>query len=153
MDDRYAAGLFDGEGYVRIARWQKPGTRHIRYQLVLGIGMTHRPIIEALCKQYGGSINMNRHDLRKKTYRIQYTWAASSQIGAAFLRRILKHMVVKKDEALVALAFQRHIDENPYVHVGPVAMREDHDKIIAHREKLFQEITALKKRSYPTLTK
>lgn len=152
MDDRYAAGLFDGEGYVRIARWQKASSRHIRYQLILGIGMTFRPVIEELRNTYGGSINMNRHDLRRKTHRIQFTWHAGSQIGAAFLRRVMPYLIVKRDEAKIALLFQEHIDKNPYVSAGPVAMRDNHSEIVAYREKLFQEITALKKRSFPPLT-
>jgi len=152
MDDRYAAGLFDGEGCIRIARWKKPNSRHVRYQLYMSLGVTHRPVIEALQAKYGGSVNMNRHDLRSKKNRIQFTWNVSSQLGAAFLRRIQKHLIIKLDEVDVALALQDHIDTNPYKQVGPVAMRDDHKKIIAYREKLFQKITVLKKRSWPPLT-
>lgn len=57
MNDAYAAGLFDGEGHVRIAHWQKPGSIHIRSQLIVGIGMTYLPVIEALQRTYDGSIN------------------------------------------------------------------------------------------------
>lgn len=153
MDDRYVAGLFDGEGYVRIAKWEKPNSRHVRYQVFLGIGMTHRPIIEALHKEYGGSLNQNRHDLRSKKHRIQFTWTISSRGAVEFLNRVLPFLVVKKDEADIALKLQEHIDANPYKSVGPVALRDNHEKIIAHREKLYLAITALKKRSYPPLTK
>ncbi len=152
MDDRYAAGLFDGEGYVRIARWAKPGSKHIRYQVIGGIGMTHRPVIEALREAYGGSVNMNRHDLRNKNHRIQFTWHVGSQIACDFLRRVMPHLVVKREEAEIALALQEHIDTNPYVSAGRNALRDDRTDIIAHRESLYRKISALKKRSFPPLT-
>ena len=150
MDDRYAAGLFDGEGYVRISRWNKPNSRHIRYQAVAGIGMTYRPIIEALQAEYGGSLNENRHDLRSAKNRIQFTWLVASRKAYAFLLRVRPYLVVKKDEAEVVLAFQEHIDMHPYKSAGPKLLREDHAEIMAEREALFVKCTAFKKRSFPS---
>lgn len=158
MDDRYVAGLFDGEGFVRIARFQKPNSTHIRYAIHLGIGMTHWPVIEALKTEYGGSIHENRHDLRNPKNRIQFMWVAASQVGAAFLRRVLPYLIVKRDEAEIALHLQDHIDANPYKPAGRpkkggvVKHREGRDDLFAYREELYQQITALKKRSYPSLT-
>lgn len=154
MDDRYVAGLFDGEGYVRITKWRKPGSSHIRYAIFGGIGMSHRPVIEMLHKEYGGCLNENRHDLRKAVNRIQFTWTFASQIGATFLRRIHPFSVVKKDEIEIALLLQDHIDANRYVPAGRNHMdeRPNRDEIYAYRDDLFTRITALKKRSFPSLT-
>jgi hypothetical protein len=153
LTDSYVAGLFDGEGYIRITKWKKPGSTHIRYALFGGIGMTHRPIIEALHQQYGGSTNENRHDLRSPRNRIQFTWVVSSQKAAAFLRIIHPFSIVKRDEIDIALELQRHIDSNPYVSGGRNHMEErpDREKIIAYRDDLFQKITALKKRSFASV--
>lgn len=157
MDIRYVAGLFDGEGMVSVTKWAKPGSTHIRYQLRVSIGMSHRPIIEALHAKFGGSLHNNRHDLRSSKNRIQFNWIASSQIAATFLRKVIPHLVVKRDEAELALAMQAHIDSNPYTRrVGRGAYGEteaaERALRLAYREDLYQRITALKKRSYPPLT-
>ena len=148
MDIRYAAGLFDGEGYVRIARWKKPNSRHVRYNVVAGIGMTYLPIIEALRDQFGGSLSENRHDLRNSKARIQFTWNIGSQVAARFLRKVLPHLIVKHDEAQLALLLQDNIDK--YVHkLGHHHIyHPDRDKIFAYRADLADQIFALKKRSF-----
>jgi hypothetical protein len=147
MDIRYVAGLFDGEGMVSIIKWVKPESTHTRYQVRISIGMTHWPVIEALkARFYGrGSLHQNRHDLRNPAHRIQFTWIAVSQDAAMCLREMLPYLIVKRDEAELALELQEHIDANR----PTLATRDD---IIAHRDDLFQRITALKKRSYPPLT-
>ena len=155
FDDRYVAGLFDGEGYIRITKWKKPNSTHVRYSLFGGIGMSYFPIIEALQSKYGGSINQNRHDLRNPRARIQFTWIVASQYAATFLRKIQPFSIVKRDEIDIALAFQAHIDGNPYVSPGRNHMNErpNRESIIAYRDDLFHKITALKKRSFaPLLT-
>lgn len=152
MDDRYIAGLFDGEGYVRIAKWQKPNSTHVRYNVFVGLGMTYRPVIETLHREFGGTLTENRHDKRNPNARIQFTWMAASQVAASFLRRVLPYLVVKKEEAEIALVLQEHIDANPYTPVGRYKTRENRDQLLAFREDLFQEISALKKRSFPSLT-
>lgn len=148
MDIRYAAGLFDGEGYVRVARWEKPNSRHVRYQVVGGIGMTHLPIIEALRGKFGGSINENRHDLRNKNARIQFTWHIASQTAASFFRRVLPHLVVKRDEVMLALQLQDSIDEYRHKLGHHHRTHPDRDKIFAYRANLAAQIYALKKRTY-----
>lgn len=155
MDDRYVAGLFDGEGYVRISRWEKPNSKHIRYQLYLGIGMTYLPVIKMLAKEYGGTVNQNRHDLRNPKARIQFTWILASQKAASFLRRIEPYSIVKKDEIHIALRLQEHIDTNPYIPAGKnhEYERKSRTRILAYRERLYRQIAILKKRSFPPLLK
>src|SRR5690242_19921308 len=110
MDMSYVAGLFDGEGYVRISRWKKPGSSHIRYSLVAGINMTYRPIIETLQKKFGGGLHSNRYDLRNPKQRIGFCWVVASQAAASFLRLIQPHAIVKREQIDLALLFQANID-------------------------------------------
>jgi hypothetical protein len=153
MDIRYAAGLFDGEGYVRVARWEKPNSPHVRYQVVGGIGMTYLPVIEALHRRFGGSINQNRHDLRNPNARIQFTWHIASQTAASFFRKALPHLIVKRDEVELALKLQDSIDE--YRHkLGHHHVRHpERDKIFAYRANLASQIYALKKRAFAPLVR
>ena len=87
LDDRYAAGLFDGEGCVRIAKWKKPNSTHERYSIFIGMNMVHRPIIEAFKETYGGSLHQPKHPRHPK-WRPVFLWALGSQEAATFLRRI-----------------------------------------------------------------
>ena len=152
MDNRYAAGLFDGEGYVRIARWKKPKTLHVRYQIFAGIGMTHKPIIEQFHKTYGGSLHMNRHDERNPRHKIQFSCILASQKAATFLRLIYPFSVVKKEQIDVALDLQEHIDFVPYKPTGSHSLREGYDEILKYREELFHRIISLRKLSYEPFT-
>ena len=156
MDSSYIAGLFDGEGYVRINRWEKPGSSHIRYNLVAGINMTYRPIIEKLHERFGGGLHMNRYDLRNPNQRIGYCWVVASQFAATFLRVIQPYVIVKKDQVDLALEFQANINDNPYTPAGRPGsrgpqFRADRDELLAFREECFIRIRDMKKEVFPPL--
>jgi hypothetical protein len=157
LDISFVAGLFDGEGYVRITRWEKPNSPHIRYSLVAGINMTHRPIIEMMHKEFGGGLHCNRNFLKDKTRRCLFVWTVASQTAAAFLRRVQPHVIVKKDQVDLALVFQSHIDENPYVPRGRPGkihgplLREGREELLAFRQTCFEQILAMKKETFAPL--
>lgn len=151
MDIRYVAGLFDGEGFVRVAKWAKPNSVHVRYQVVGGIGMTHRPVIEALQAQFGGTIYANRHDLRNPKARVQFMWHFASQTGASFLRQIVPHLIVKKEEVELALELQDDIDKYRHKLGNQFRLNPQRDEILAYRDSLASRIHALKKRAYAPL--
>ena len=159
MELPYIAGLFDGEGYVRINRWAKPKSTHIRYNLIVGINMTYRPIIEMLHEQFDGGLYENRYDLRNPKQRIGYCWNVASQGAAAFLRLIQPHLIVKRDQVNLALEFQANIDDNPYTpggrpkKTGGIAKRENRDALLAFREQCFIRIRDMKKEAFPPLEK
>lgn len=145
MDVRYAAGLFDGEGYIRVAVWKKPNSTHTRYQVYGGINMCHRPVIEALHAQFGGSMpNPGRRI--SPAHRPLFTWNISSQIAASFLRQVLPFLIVKKDEAVLCLHLQSHIDE----HKIGIKKRDYPNKeaIFSYRASLAREIALLKHRTF-----
>jgi hypothetical protein len=151
----YVAGLFDGEGFVRIHRWEKPNSVHIRYNLIAGINMTHRPIIEMMHKEFGGGLRSARKETRGK--RVLFCWMVASQGAATFLRRIQPHAVVKKDQIDLALEFQANIDENSYTptgrpgkHHGPL-LRENRDELLAFRQECFERIRDMKKETFAPL--
>src|ERR1700722_16756063 len=150
MHDIYAAGLFDGEGYIRINRWEKPNSWHIRYQVLCGIGMTYLPVIEDFAATYSGGVHMNRHDLKNPNHRIQFFCVVGSQIACAFLRRVLPHLIVKRDQAVLALELQADIDKHRFK-LGNRSgiIHPDHAKIRAYRERLAAEISDHKKIAFP----
>ena len=152
MDDRYVAGLFDGEGFARI--FKKSKGKSVGYYPAVGIGMTHYPVIKMLHKEFGGHLNENRHDLRNAKHRIQFCWGIHNQGVAPFLRRIQPYVIVKREEIDLVLALRNHIDQHPYhsERGGARNERKDRDLILAYRESLFLQCRALKKRSFLSLT-
>ena len=152
MENAYWAGLFDGEGCIRINRWAKPGSTHVRYNLFCTLGITHRPTVELMAKQFDGHLSMNRHDLRNSNCRIQFLCTLASQKAAKFLREIRPFTSIKSDEIDVALKLQDHIDRTPYVRTGRRGIpRDGYEAIREYRESLYREIRDLKKRSFPPL--
>jgi hypothetical protein len=151
MTPQYAAGLFDGEGYVRVARWKKPKSIHVRYQVFGGINMTHKPVILKLQKEFGGSVNQNRHDLRNPNHRVCFSWNISSQIAATFFRKILPHLIVKREEVKLALALQDNIDKYYHKLGHHHSVHPRRDQIFAYRAEVAEKISALKRRKFTLL--
>lgn len=147
MDIRYAAGLFDGEGYVRVATYKKPNSIHTRYQIYGGINMCHRPVIEALHSQFGGNMPTPGRRISPK-HRPLYTWNVSSQKMASFLRKVLPYLIVKRDEAILALELQACIDKHKHKLGGHYFQHPDREAIFARRAEIAAEIKALKSRSF-----
>lgn len=153
LDIRYVAGLFDGEGWITICK-QKLGERgvghynrhHVRYQLIAGIGMTHRPIIELVHRQFGGGFFENRSAQKKMpNARPGYMWKVSSGPAASFLALIIPHLIVKLDEAVLAIKFQAHVR----AHTNDFRYRpEMRDQLYAEREVYRSQLLALKKRTF-----
>lgn len=139
MDDKYAAGLFDGEGFIRINHQVIKTSNHIRYNLYGGINMTYRPIIEKLYEEYGGSLHSRP---ATPPNRALFGWVIASQTAASFLRRVRPYLVVKAAEADLALEFQHNIDSNPNCGGGRKPNRQD---LLNFRDDLYLRIKALKK--------
>lgn len=148
LDIRYVAGLFDGEGWVTIGKQNLGGYRqysdlYVRYQLITGIQMTYRPIIEQLHQQFGGGLSLRKY--AKETHRRGYMWKVVSDPAAVFLRQLLPYLVVKKDEAEVGLLHQAHIRKHKADFRYRPEMREG---IYAEREEFRRQLFALKKRCF-----
>ena len=152
MEDAYAAGLFDGEGYVRVNVWHKPNSTHTRYQVFVGLGVTHLPVIQQLQEQYGGGINENRHDLRNPKNRIQFTWNVVSRNANDFLKRIFPYLVIKQDQVALALKLQESIDLYKGQLGNQYRFHPDRDRIFAERAAMAEEIHRLKKVAFASLS-
>jgi len=153
LDIRYVAGLFDGEGWITICKQNLGGRFHysadyVRYQLVAGIGMTYRPLIEQLHKQFGGGFYINRTAQKKMPKsRAGFMWKLSSQPAADFLKLIEPHLIAKLDEAVAAIEFQRHIRKHTHDFRYRPEMRP---ALYADREEFRRQLLAFKKREFDT---
>jgi hypothetical protein len=95
----YTAGIIDGEGCILI---NKQG---VMYTLQIRVGMATTGAVRLLHKLWGGSLKVCKH----KDHTPMNVWVLSSIEAEGLLKRILPKLIVKADEARVALAFREHI--------------------------------------------
>lgn len=101
----YLAGLFDGEGCVRIAD-QGPGRG---FGLRLQCGMIDPMPVERLRERFGGSV----HIYVTPTGRQVFQWVVTSKGAASALREMLPWLIVKNERARLGLLFQALISDAP----------------------------------------
>jgi hypothetical protein len=147
LEDSYAAGLFDGEGFVRVAIWNKPNSPHVRYQVIAGLANTYRPVMEQIADQYGGSVYDVRHDLRNPKNRVVFNWQVGSQKAASFFRLVLPFLIIKKEQVELALKLQESIDSHKFRGSSErtAVLRQN---VWDERDALANRIRELKKVSY-----
>lgn len=145
MNIAYVAGLFDGEGYIRIATRRK-NANHLRMQLYAGIGMTYRPVIEELQRSFGGSRSCNDHSKRNPKHRPQHVWNVCSVQAAQFLRKIYPFLSVKREEVKLALEFQDSIDQwrGKLGNRNPASYTDARAAVWAYRLDLANRMSELK---------
>lgn len=88
--DAYAAGFFDGEGCISLAR-STPG----RYCLQVHVGNNNRDVLDSYQSRFGGSVGLRSSGL--------YIWAIYSDNAERFLSAIFPYLRVKRGEAEAAL--------------------------------------------------
>lgn len=147
MKHSYAAGLFDGEGFVRCAIWNKPNSPHVRYQIIAGVANTYRPVMEELHSQYGGYLHENRHDLRNPRNRVVFNWQVASQVASSFFHHVLPFLIIKKEQVELAMKLQDHINHYS-LRGGTPRMIEQRKHIYEERAALAAQIRDLKKVRY-----
>lgn len=95
----YMAGFFDGEGCIHIGYTNK---EHTGYRLMVSVSQQDPAPLELYAGLFGG-YNIKRVN-RPSGW--AYTWRAYSWAAGDCLTALLPYLVVKRDEALVGLAFQ-----------------------------------------------
>jgi len=98
--DAYYAGFFDGEGSISIVRRKPHG--HI---LHVDVGQVDRRPLDALKTRFGGTVQRQaRHSYGQRDL---WYWKVSARSALPFLEAVLPHLIVKREQAELALAFQR----------------------------------------------
>ncbi len=140
-DLAYVAGIIDGEGCVQIQK-VKPHNREKseQYKLQLRVYNTDRSLIEYLNQlfpayTYDGSEKRNN---RRK----QFCWHANGKKTVIILQQVLPYLVVKKEQALLAIEFYETFNRYYGIFGVPVEVRQ-------LRLRLYQECRRLKKQEYP----
>ena len=104
MDERipYLAGFLDGEGSIAVGISKNPkGER--RWYLRFSAHQTNPAPLFILKEVFGGSIRENKHEDKKNIYE----WVTQSMSAYEALLKLRPYLVVKAEEADVAIEFQR----------------------------------------------
>lgn len=103
MTDEYFAGFFDGEGCIHISS-NREGRHHT---LVLQVSQVDRRPLTALVDRFGGTVCPLRPVLDGRHAIFQ--WTVRSKAAEAALEALLPFLVVKKEQAELALEYRRSI--------------------------------------------
>lgn len=99
----YLAGLFDGEGSVSISL-MKRGNYPKRYaRLTMSICNCNAGILNWIQEHFGGSIHWISRDARYKLSG-KVVWGDAASV--ALLRRLHPFLMIKKEQATLAIKFQ-----------------------------------------------
>ncbi len=140
----YAAGFFDGEGHIALTKSNSKrvhpwGTYfYERFQLRIQISQNDPRPLWFLHQHFGGAA-VRKSQFRRSYDQAKYTrydWGLAAQQAGAFLRIIRPYLIVKADEADVALTFLDTID---------LARRKTPSDVIKQREFLHSEMLRIRK--------
>lgn len=131
LDNIYTAGFFDGEGCITMQYRES-----IPHLLHVNISNVYLPVLEAIKYTYGGNISVKK--VKQNRLR-QYFWQATSEVACKFLREIYPYLLVKQEQAKIALRFQETVNRTR-VTLTP--------EIIALRQVLAAELSRLKKAEF-----
>lgn len=99
----YLAGLFDGEGTIRINAGKNiKSYTNIRYSPAIAIGMSDEKVMKLISKTFGGKIHKECVLNRKTMYR----WGTSGRKKVLkIVKTLLPYLKVKKPQALLIIKF------------------------------------------------
>lgn len=107
LNNKYVAGIVDGEGSFCISKVAPQGGR-IRptYRLYLQVTNQNLFLLESLKETYGvGSIVIGT---------TAYHWIAANRQAETVIRKIRKHLIIKQEQAHIALLFRRVVNRRGY---------------------------------------
>lgn len=142
----YIAGFFDGEGMVTISMQRTKGSRGMRvnpaYTMSIRVSQSSLPVIRWMVDKCGGSITEKRI---KGPGRRHWILAKKSNSARIFLEKILPYLIVKREQAEYAIAFQERLsaDKNRYEvgRSGPVPKTAEQ---MAYKEEYLRILQSLK---------
>jgi len=143
FSDDYLAGLFDGEGCIFIQKHKYPSYGYPSYMLYARINMCHQPMIALLAEDLEASIITHRKSLKNPNHRDAYEISLHGVKAADFLYRIYSKLVVKQEEARLAIEFQKNMTyfRNQIQHMTVAEAQ----RLINWREAVRLQVKALKK--------
>ncbi len=141
----YAAGIFDGEGYVDIYKaTQSKASKSPSLMLRIIISQKDGLIMNWLQDNFGGNVNLER---RKETY--IYRWDIRSQAAKRFLMEIRPFVLIKKEQIDLAIKYEEEKERYLTTLKGSQGFRQLSEDEINRRMEMREELKKLKKEYKP----
>ena len=141
VDAKYLAGFFDGEGCIDVQRMYSKGKyagrTYVRPRVRIGLAISGLPVLEALQSEFGGYIGKQYGATANSQPRRSWDVTAKQDV-IRVLETILPYLILKKEQAKLALAWFEHYANK----------REDSrgfENIGAARDVLIEELQLMKK--------
>lgn len=125
MDIAYAAGFFDADGCIILAKHSKAKSKGIKnrkssnvsYNLIVKITNTNKDIIDWFDKRFKGYIIFckpkndweRRANRNTDNWQDRYDFVMPDKSGEKFLKNVFKYLTVKRERAKLALEFRETI--------------------------------------------
>jgi hypothetical protein len=104
----YAAGLFDGEGCIQIARQKHARGRNKKaYFMLVTLTMVDPLLPSWLHRGFGGTLFLSRLSRKNPAHRDAWFWSACGANALHFLEVVGPFMRQKKPQADVAIDYQK----------------------------------------------
>jgi hypothetical protein len=132
----YIAGFFDGEGSIGIYRYHG-GKFYLRTQLSQNKSRKSELIFAELKRRFGGHYS----EQRTLSGGIKYNWQLHGIHAAKFLKKIWPYLLLKKQQAIIALVWQDgrpKPSRNSFGHFVPYPRRA-HDLKVSRQLKKLKE--------------
>lgn len=131
----YLAGMIDGEGCIHIAC-----NRQRYYFLMVAIVGTIENHIRA-CHEMAG-IGSIRHTVRPGSNADMWRWQLVSHDAVALLKATLPYLILKADQARLALRFHDHIQSSPVYNGQTGAMPPT---VLRYRQRMMDTLKEMKR--------
>lgn len=154
----YAAGLFDGDGYITLGRChRKSQLRTPCYRLLIGVGNTDRRLTDWFHVRWGGY-----HQVRERRVTAFknppaetgiFEWTIGAQAATRFLWSVLPYLVAKKEQAEIAIDFSTVLTSGGRrLSADEVALREGYYLAMkyAHEGRKLEHKAELRASESPT---
>lgn len=123
----YAAGFFDGEGYVTV---QIRGGQYKGHYIRIGVNHVHPIPLYEMQRLFGGTVRKQNPAKVKGNRKQRHEWSISCNKAAAALSQMLPYMLYKNKVSELALSIQSTMGTTIKVS----------DEIVAYRQSLKEEI-------------
>ena len=137
----YAAGFFDGEGYVDIYKATlSKASKSPSLMLRVVISQKDGKVMNWLTEHFGGYVQLSR---RNGTY--IYRWDVRSQAAKRFLLQILPYTLVKREQVELAIEYENRKGNYLDNQKGSQGFNKLSDEEIKWRLELREKLKKLKK--------
>lgn len=144
----YLAGFIDGEGSIAIGLNQSPATKkhpkRRRWYLRMSCHQLNPDPLHLLKDQFGGSIRQHGYSKDKLGKRRLFEWVTTAEEAAKAIETLRPYLIVKADEADLAIAFQNTVRNRAIPGWRPPLTQEEQDQ----RQSYYLAMRELKQRKY-----